>query len=48
MVLDWALQLADLGTDRTIEKSESWTDEYLLNATAAAVQRFEDQERADR
>jgi hypothetical protein len=47
-VLGWACQLADLGGDRTIEWSDAWTDEDLLDATAAAVQRFEDQEREDR
>ena len=33
---------------RTIEWSDSWTSEDLVDATAAAVQRFEDQEREDR
>lgn len=47
-VLNWARQLADLAGGRTIEWSDSWTDEDLAEATAAAVQRFEDQEREDR
>ena len=47
-VLDWAHQLADLAGERTIEWSDSWTDEDLAEATAAAVRRFEDQEREDR
>ena len=44
-VLNWALQLADLAGSRTIEWSDSWSDEDLAEATAAAVQRFEEQER---
>jgi hypothetical protein len=44
-VLNWARQLADLAGSRTIEWSDSWTDEDLAEATAAAVQRFEEQER---
>jgi hypothetical protein len=47
-VLNWALQLADLAGERTIEWSDSWTDEDLAEATAAAVRRFDDQEWADR
>ncbi len=47
-VLNWARQLADLADGRRIEWSDSWTDEDLVDATAAAVQRFEDQEREDR
>ena len=47
-VLNWARQLADLAEGRTIEWSDSWTDQDLVDATAAAVQRFEDQEREDR
>jgi len=47
-VLNWARQLADLARGRTVEWSDSWTDEDLTEATAAAVQRFEDQEREDR
>jgi len=47
-VLNWARQLADLAGGRTIEWSDSWTDEDLADAAAAAVQRFEDQEREDR
>jgi hypothetical protein len=47
-VLNWACRLADLARGRTTEWSDSWTDEDLAEATAAAVQRFEDQEREDR
>ena len=47
-VLNWARQLADLAGGRTIEWSDSWSDEDLAEATAAAVQRFEDREREDR
>ena len=45
--LNWAHQLADLAGERTVEWSDSWTDEDLADATAAAVHRFEDQERED-
>jgi len=44
-VLGWARQLADLAGERTIEWSDSWTDEDLADATTAALRRFEDQER---
>jgi hypothetical protein len=47
-VLDWARQLAGLAGGRAIEWSGAWSDEDLAEATAAAVQRFEDQEREDR
>jgi hypothetical protein len=47
-VLDWARQLADLAGGRAIEWSDAWTDEDLSEATAAALQRFEDHEREDR
>jgi hypothetical protein len=47
-VLDWARQLADLAGGRAIEWSDAWTDQDLAEATAAAVQRFEDQDRGDR
>ncbi|HTC91692.1 MAG TPA: hypothetical protein VK686_25475 [Bryobacteraceae bacterium] len=47
-VLDWARQLADLAGGRTVQWSDSWTDEDLAEATAAAVRRFEDQEQEDR
>jgi hypothetical protein len=43
-VLNWARQLADLAGGLAVEWSDSWTDEDLAEATAAAVQRFEDQE----
>jgi hypothetical protein len=44
-VLNWARQLADLARGRIVEWSDSWSDEDLAEATAAAVQRFEGQER---
>jgi hypothetical protein len=47
-VLDWARQLADLADGRTVQWSDSWSDEDLAEATATAVRRFEDQEREDR
>jgi len=47
-VLVWAHQLADLAGGRAIEWSDAWTDEDLAEATAAAAQRFEDQQREDR
>jgi hypothetical protein len=47
-VLNWARQLADFACGRTIEWSDSWSDEDLAEATAAAVRRFEDLEREDR
>ena len=47
-VLDWARQLANLAGGSAIEWSDAWTDEDLAEATAAAVQRFEDQEREER
>ncbi|HXP84277.1 MAG TPA: hypothetical protein VN841_06135 [Bryobacteraceae bacterium] len=47
-VLDWARQLADLAGGRAVQWSDTWTDEDLAEATAAAVWRFEDQEREDR
>jgi hypothetical protein len=46
-VLDWARQLTDLAGGRAIQWSDAWTDEDLAEATAAAVRRFEDQERED-
>jgi len=47
-VLDWARQLADLAGGSTLQWSDSWTDEDLADASAAAMRRFEDQEREDR
>jgi hypothetical protein len=46
-ILNWASQLADLADGRTVEWSDSWTDEDLAEATAAAVTRFEHQEQED-
>ena len=47
-ILNWASQLADLADGRTVEWSDSWTDEDLAEATTAAVRRFEQQEREDK
>jgi hypothetical protein len=47
-VLNWASQLADLAGGRTIEWSDSWSDEDLADATAAAARRFEDRGRDER
>jgi hypothetical protein len=43
-----AHQLADLAGGRAIEWSDAWSDEDLGEATAAALQRSEAQEREDR
>ncbi len=40
-VLDWALQLADLADGRVIDWSDSWSDEDLADATAAAMRRVD-------
>ena len=47
-ILNWARQLADLAGGRIVEWSDSWTDQDLAEATSAAVQHFEDQEREGR
>jgi hypothetical protein len=44
-VLDWARQLADPAGGRTIDWSDSWSDEDLADGAMASLQRFEDQER---
>ena len=44
-VLVWAQQLADLGGDRRVEWSDSWSDDDLREATLASLERFEQQER---
>ena len=44
-VLNGARQLADLADGRTVEWSDSWTDEDLADATTASLRRFEDRER---
>ncbi len=44
-VLDWAVPLADLAGGGTLQWWESWTDEDLRDATAAAFRNFEDQDR---
>ena len=43
-VLDWARQSSDLAGRRPVQWSDSWSDEDLADATAAAVRRFDDQE----
>ena len=47
-ILTWARQLADLGNGRTVDWADSWNDEDLADATAAAVRRFEDEEGRER
>lgn len=47
-VLLWAQQLADLGGGRPVEWSDSWSDADLREATAASLERFEEQEREGR
>ena len=43
-VLVWARQLADLGGGRRVEWSDSWSDDDLREATAASLERFEQQD----
>lgn len=47
-VLVWAQQLADLGSDRPVDWSASWSDDDLRDATLASLERFEKQERNGR
>ena len=47
-VLVWAQQLADLGGDRQVDWSDSWSDDDLREATLAALERFEQQEQEGR
>jgi hypothetical protein len=47
-VLVWAQQLADLGGDRSTDWSDSWSEDDLREATAASLERFEQQEREGR
>jgi hypothetical protein len=47
-VLDWAQQLADLGSDRKVEWSDSWSDDDLREATLASLERFDQEEREGR
>ncbi len=44
-VLVWAQQLADLGGGQRVEWSDSWSGDDLRDATAASLERFEQQER---
>jgi len=44
-LLVWAQQLADLGGDRGVEWSDSWSDDDLREAALASLERFEHQER---
>ena len=46
-VLGWAAQLADLAHGRPVEWSDSWSDEDLAEATAAALRRFDESEREE-
>jgi hypothetical protein len=43
-ILNWASQLADLADGRPVDWSDSWTDEDLADATAAALARFDESE----
>ena len=47
-ILDWARQLADLGGERVVEWSDSWSDEDLAEVTAESLRRFDEQERESR
>lgn len=47
-VLNWACQLANLADGRKIEWSDSWTDQDAAEATASAIQRFENEEPEER
>ena len=40
-VLDWACQLEDLAGGRTVDWSDSWSDEDLADATSAALRRLD-------
>lgn len=44
-VFVWAQQLVDLGGGRRVDSSDSWSDDDLREATLAALERFEEQER---
>lgn len=47
-VLVWAQQLADLGGDLRVDWSDCWSDDDLREATLAALERFEEQDREGR
>ena len=47
-VLNWARQLADVGSGRRFEWSDSWSDDDVRDATRASLERFERQEREER
>ena len=47
-VLDWACQLADLSSGSVLSWSDSWIEEDLADATAAAIRNFEIKEAEDR
>ena len=47
-VLVWAQQLADLGADRRVDWSDTWSDDDLRESTLATLERFEEQEREGR
>ena len=47
-VLNWARQLAELGRERRIEWSDSWSGEDISDVTNASLERFEEQERNGR
>jgi hypothetical protein len=43
-VLNWAVQLSDLAAGRKIDWADSWSEEDMADATAAALRRFEEDE----
>ncbi len=47
-VLDWACQLADLSSGSVLSWSDSWIEEDLADATAAAIRNFEIKQAEDR
>lgn len=47
-ILTWARHLADLGSNQSVQWSDSWSDEDLNDATVAAWERFNQQEREER
>jgi len=47
-VLNWARQLTSLADGRNFEWYDSWTNQDAAEATASALQCFEDQEREHR
>jgi hypothetical protein len=46
-VLVWVRGMADLSTGRPVDWSDHWTAKDCAEASAAALRRFEEQERRD-